>query len=87
MRPFHNPKTVYADHSITNATNRGKLTADDAQLIRDFIAEIKATKGIGVARANKIIFTLGTWRNFLGPFRANTIPDLYRCTEKLILKC
>jgi integrase len=83
VRPFHNPKTAYADHSITNATNRGKLTADDAQLIRDFIAEIKATKGIGVARANKIIFTLVTWRNFLGPFRENTIFDLYRGTEKL----
>jgi len=83
MRPFHNPKTVYADHSITNATNRGKLTVDDARLIRDFIAEIKATKGIGAGRANKIIFTLVTWRNFLGPFQANTISDLYRGVEKL----
>ena len=83
MRPFHNPKTVYADHSITNATNRGKMTADDARLIRDFIAEIKVTKGIGAGRANKIIFTLVTWRGFIGPFQANTISDLYLGVEKL----
>ncbi|MCK9631957.1 MAG: tyrosine-type recombinase/integrase [Methanoregula sp.] len=83
MRPFHNPKTVYADHSITNATSRGKLTADDARLIREFIAEIKATKGIGAGRANKIIFTLVGWRGFIGPFQANTISDLYLGVERL----
>ena len=83
MRSFHNAKSRYADNSITDAVKVGRLIAEDAQLIRDFIAEIKATRGIGLGRANKIIFTLVTWRKFIGPFRANTIADIYRGIEAL----
>jgi hypothetical protein len=83
VRPFHNAKSIYADNSITDATARGMLTADDAKLIRIFIAEIKATKGISTGRANKMIFTLVAWRKFIGPFRENAVPDLYHGIEKL----
>ena len=61
-RPFHNAKSVYAEHSIDNALQAGQLTADDARLIRDFIAEIKVTGGIGVSRANKLTYILVSWR-------------------------
>ena len=83
LRSFHNAKSRYADNSITDAVKAGQLNAEDAQLIRDFIAEIKATHGIGVGRANKLIFTLVTWRKFIGPFRANSIADIYRGIETL----
>ncbi|MGB7787485.1 tyrosine-type recombinase/integrase [Methanoregula sp.] len=83
VRSFHNTKGAYADHSITHPVEKGRLSAEDARLIRDFIAEIKATHGIGVGRANKLIFTLVTWRKFIGPFRANTIADIYRGIEAM----
>jgi len=62
---------------------KGKLTAEDARLIRNFVAELKATKGISTGRANKLIFTLVSWRQFIGPYPTNTIPDLYRGIELL----
>ncbi|MFA5348549.1 MAG: hypothetical protein WC294_10450 [Methanoregula sp.] len=33
--------TEYAEHSIDKAIQRGILTADDAALIREFVAEVK----------------------------------------------
>ncbi len=82
-RPFHNAKSVYAEHSIDNALQAGQLTADDARLIRDFIAEIKVTGGIGVSRANKLTYILVSWRQYIGPFRTDTVADLYRGIEAL----
>jgi site-specific recombinase XerD len=83
MRPFHSVKSVYAEHSINDALKAGQLTADDARLIRDFVAEIKATRGIGVSRANKLTYSLVSWRQYIGPFRTNTVADLYRGLEAL----
>jgi len=83
MRPFHNAKSVYAEHSIDNAIRAGQLTVEDARLIRDFIAEIKATRGIGVSRANKLTYILVSWRQYIGPFRTNTVADFYRGIEAL----
>lgn len=77
-RPFHLQKPEYADRSIDAALSVGKVTAEDTQLIRTFIAELQATQGIGIGRSNKIIFTLLSWRKFIGAFRANTITDLYQ---------
>jgi len=37
-RAFHCQKAEYADHSIDVAIAKNKLTPDDAQLIRAFIA-------------------------------------------------
>ncbi|MGA2699153.1 MAG: hypothetical protein ABSE74_05885 [Methanoregula sp.] len=82
-RSFHNIKSVYAEHSIDKALQAGQLTADDAQLIRDFIAEIKVTRGIGVSRANKLTYILVSWRHHIGPFRTTTVADLYRGIEAL----
>jgi integrase/recombinase XerD len=82
-RSFHNIKSVYAEHSIDKALQAGQLTADDAQLIRDFIAEIKVTGGIGVSRANKLTYILVSWRHHIGPFRTTTVADLYRGIEAL----
>ncbi len=82
-RAFHCQKPEYADHSIDVAIAEKRLTPEDAQLIRAFIVELKATRGIGTGRANKIIFTLVSWRRYLGPFRANTLTDLYQGINKL----
>lgn len=59
------------------------MTPDDAGLIHEFIAEMKATKGISQSRANKLTFTLVRWRSFIGPFKANTITDLFQGIERL----
>jgi len=82
-RPFHNLKLCYGSNAITEGVNSGLLTPDDAGLINKYIAELRVTKGIGDGRTNKIIFTLVTWRKFIGPFAQNSITDLYTGVEAL----
>ena len=78
QRSFHLIKQKYADRSIQNALNEGRATQDDIDLIHEFIAEQKTTNGFNLGRANKLIYTLIVWRRFIGPFRENTLADLYR---------
>jgi hypothetical protein len=75
--------TEYAEHSIEKAIQRGILTADDAALIREFVAEVKATKGVCQGRANKLTFNMASWGKIIGEFRKNTIGDLYIGTDRL----
>jgi integrase/recombinase XerD len=82
-RPFHLEKAVYCDNSIATALTNGQLTADDTTLIRDFVIELKATTGISVGRGNKIAFTLVKWRQYIGPYRTLTLPEIYRALETI----
>jgi len=82
-RAFHNIKPEYAENSLRRGVEQGTLTAQDADLIRDFITEIRASKGIGTSRANKITYTLVSLRQFIGPYAENSIYDLYRGIEAL----
>jgi integrase len=82
-RSFHHWPAAYAERSIDKGVKKGTLTADDAALIRSFVAEIKATKGICQGRANKLVFNIVAWRKFIGPFRENTIGDLYVGIDRL----
>jgi len=82
-RPFHLQKGEYGKNSIEKALSQGFLTYADAQYIKGFITELKANNGISSGRANKIIFTLVQWRNYIGPFEENTIQDIYTGIESL----
>ena len=82
-RNFHGMKGEYAEHSIDSAVASGAMTSEDAGLIREFIAEVKATKGIGQSRSNKLTYTLVRWRSFIGPYETNTLADLNQGIERL----
>jgi len=41
------------------------------------LTELRATRNIRISRSNKITFNLVHWRVFVGPYRENTITDLY----------
>ncbi len=77
-REFHHAKGVYAYNSIAHGLEEGRLEKSDVDLIEEFITELKAQRGIGILRANKIIYVLVNWRRFIGPYRDNSIADLYR---------
>lgn len=80
---FHGLKPEYAENSILKAVANGSMLPDDADLVREFIAEMKATKGIRLGRSNKLIYTLVRWRSFVGPYRTNTLTNLYEGIERL----
>jgi integrase/recombinase XerD len=70
---FATVKPEYSNHAIASGLASGLLTADDAALIREFIAEKRASVGICVGRANMLSFTLVGWRRFIGPYRELTM--------------
>jgi len=80
---FTNIKPEYAEHSLARGLEDGLITGEDARLIREFIAELRAMEGIGLSRANKLTFSLVLWRRFIGPYSKNSILDLQQGIEKL----
>lgn len=83
---FHGTDTRYADYSeniLLNAVSSGRITKDDADLISEFVTEIRATQHISAKRAYKLHYTIICWREFIGPFRTNSIADVYRGIETL----
>lgn len=80
---FHNIRTDLAENAIKTALRDLTITTIDAAQIREFIAELRSCKNISAGRANKLTFTLITWRRFIGPYADNPIGDLYAAIPEL----
>ena len=74
---FHHIKPEYAPRSLANALQEGRITADDRTLIENHVAWVAVTSNISPGRVNKLTFNLVKMRRFLGPYRTNTINDIY----------
>ncbi|MDT8357813.1 MAG: tyrosine-type recombinase/integrase [Methanomicrobiaceae archaeon] len=81
-RSFHNVKAEYGDRTLDRAIDSGLLEPAEAELLREYIADLEATSGIGVSRANKIITILTRWRSFIDFYSDNQIGDLHRGISK-----
>jgi integrase/recombinase XerD len=82
-RGFHNIKAEYAFRSLDRAVCSGQIDRRDATLIGGFVAELQSTRNIGIGRANKVTYTLVSWRRFIGPYSDNTISDIYSGIARL----
>lgn len=67
----------YAQASIDRALEAGTITAGDRDLLRAFVNEVSAMRGITPQRRYKLVYTLIGWRRFIGPFAENTLADLH----------
>ena len=73
----------YSGTVIARGIAEGRITEDDAQLIREFVAEVSATRHISPGRAFKLHYTLINLREYLGPYRQNAIADIYTAIERV----
>lgn len=83
---FHLKDSSYTEgrtREIEKGVKEGKITQDDADLINEFITEIIATKHIVPKRSYKLAYVLVGLRRFIGPYRENTINDIYKGMERL----
>lgn len=83
---FHLTDTQYAkmiDTCLKSALEKEKITKDDMDILREYVMEINATKQITPKRTYKLYYTLIGWRDFIGPYRDNSIADIYQGIEKL----
>lgn len=85
-RAFHRTDDKYEDsiiRSLEIGIKSGKITPDDASLIREFVSEVSATSHISASRKYKITYILIGWRRFIGPFHENGIGDIYAGVDKV----
>ena len=80
---FHGIKQDYPDCSIQKALESGQITNQDADLIREYVADSQISRNIGGKRAQKIVFVLVGLRRFIRPFTENSITDLYSGVSKI----
>lgn len=76
-------KPEYSNHAIAAGLASGLLTQQDADFIREFLAEKRASVGICTGRVNMLSFTLVGWRRFIGPYRELTISGVYAGIDAL----
>ncbi len=74
---FNSVRYEYQINAVETYLRKELITLQDAQLIREFVAERRSCANISIGRANKIVFTLLGWRRIIGEFSHNTITDLY----------
>ncbi len=73
---FHGDRRKYAQRSLSHALDSGQITPRDRDLIVEFVTDLKAFKGIGTIRQNKLTSHLVGWRRYIPTFEACTIADL-----------
>jgi len=67
----------YSENSLKKAISEGKITPNDADLIKEFVMEISAVRKITPKRIFKYHYILVNWREFIVPFKDATVTDLY----------
>ena len=84
-KPFYNGQIRYGYQvSLESGLQDGVITDHDRKLILDYVEERKVTKGLSVARINKIVSHLVGWRRFLRvPFSDASIGDIYSAVNAL----
>jgi len=80
---FHGIKEDYPERSIEKALASGQITKQDADLIREYVADSQTTRNVGGKRSQKIVFVLVNIRRFIGPFTENSIADLYSGVSRI----
>jgi site-specific recombinase XerD len=80
---FHHIKPEYSTRSLEKALKKGQITEDDRTLIQNHIAWVEVTRNISPGRVNKLTYHLVKLRRFLGPYRTNTIDDIYAGISRL----
>ncbi|MDD5188615.1 MAG: tyrosine-type recombinase/integrase [Methanoregula sp.] len=74
---------TYSGIVLSWGISDGWMAEDDAQLIREFVDEISATRHISSGRGFKLHYTRVNLREYLVPFRQNTIADIYTAIDQV----
>ena len=81
---FHINSLEHGKNTLEKYRREGRITDDDATLIRQYIQERRNSRHLSVGRINKIIYSLLLWRRYMTrPFKEQTITDLYDGIETL----
>lgn len=68
---------------LKRKTEASEITLDDEKIIRSFLAELRATRGISDVRAAKLVSNITGLRRWTPPFREMTTPDVYQAIDAI----
>ncbi len=71
------------EKTLAQKRKASEITDSDEQIIRAFIAELRATKGISDVRAAKLCSNITGLRRWTPPFDEMTTPDVYLASDKI----
>ena len=74
---------TYVNRAFEKSLGTGRITQADANLIKEFIAEVRATAHISNERAAKLAYILMGWRDFIGPFDSLTTPIVFEAFDAM----
>jgi len=83
---FHRTDSSYNEQrkiEIERAVLDNRITTDDAQLIKMFISEVIANNHVVPKRSYKLAYVLVGLRRYVGPYRENTMAEVYQGLETL----
>ncbi len=83
LRHFHKRRPENGAKYLRACEAAGLVDPDDVRLITDFITEYRATHRILPKRTEHYYDKLKNWRKYIGPYRTNTITDLYKGIARL----
>ena len=75
VRPFNEYRQEFNENSISKALNDGRITPDDAQVIREFIG-IAHGEGLSPGRIRALTSKLVSMRQYIPPYIGITYPQL-----------
>lgn len=68
---------------LKRKTEASEITLDDEKIVRSFLAELRATRGISDVRAAKLVSNITGLRRWTPPFREMTTPDVYQAIDAI----
>lgn len=80
---FYGVKPDHDIQSVLKALDKGQITQEDADILSQFVADMRVTRNVTHRRVLKLISTLVGWHRYIGPFLDVTIPELYLGIERL----
>jgi integrase/recombinase XerD len=83
FHPAESKLVKYSGNVLNRAIEEERITEDDSQLIQEFVSEISATRHISAGRGFKLHYTLVNLRDYVGPFKENTIADIYSGIDRV----
>lgn len=75
VRPFNEYRPEFNENSISKATEDGRITPEDARVIREFIGTAQA-EGLSPARIRALTSKLVSMRRYIPPYPGITYPQL-----------
>jgi integrase len=81
---FHINNTSNGIKALERWGEKGQITEEDKQFLIDYLDWRRGEKQLSQGRVNKIMYTIHAWRQFVKPFKENTLKEIHKALAALM---